>query len=565
VSLNYIAKEKSTLNTKNKRIFILEELIKQLETYFQNSKKNFAFGLQNFQGIREFTEIPLAPLTLLYGQNSAGKSTIHDAIEFIYYFFSGESDVATNHAYLTRWANQNRKTDPLTKKFIGKSDDVVISVSTNIGESVFWEWEETHSNIRYSAQGVTDLLFNRSSSIPFRLDVHFSDADDWSIRQCRLFLSDEIFADFVFDDCYGREGLWDEYGLLKINKNHPVFALIDTYYQGNLENLSKWPYHNEGEEDGWFLFFDMDVNPVVSLKTLFNWYDVDQCLFDRKPTPEIIEFRYFLLSLIFIPAIAIKNQFNFSSVPPLRPIPSKQSAIVRLGLQSFDKMRAWDAVAEMVLKKFLNEKNSEGLFSGSFADLDKINRWLGHDHFLNTGYELTGQCALIVPGDLFFDETLSSVEKLNAQRNIEAEVHLKLINKANNCLVEIEDVGVGISQLIPVLLALTQAVSFRQNEIKAFIQQPELHLHPKLQSHLADALIESINDKPATIIAETHSEHILLRLLRRIRETYNSDIKNKLFGLSANDVSVLYVDKLADGSSKIFPLRIGSIWLSGSF
>jgi hypothetical protein len=47
-----------------------------------------------------------------------------------------------------------------------------------------------------------------------------------------------------------------------------------------------------------------------------------------------------------------------------------------------------------------------------------------------------------------------------------------------------------------------------------------------------------------------------LRLLRRIRETSKSDIKNKLIGLSAEHVSVLYVDKLEDGSSKIFPLRI---------
>ena len=51
--------------------------------YLQQCPKERWIALQNFQGIRGYTKIPLAPITLLYGQNSAGKSSIHDVFHFI--------------------------------------------------------------------------------------------------------------------------------------------------------------------------------------------------------------------------------------------------------------------------------------------------------------------------------------------------------------------------------------------------------------------------------------------------------------------------------------------------
>ena len=51
--------------------------------YLDKCPRERWIGLQNFQGIRGYTKIPLAPITLLYGQNSAGKSSIHDVFHFI--------------------------------------------------------------------------------------------------------------------------------------------------------------------------------------------------------------------------------------------------------------------------------------------------------------------------------------------------------------------------------------------------------------------------------------------------------------------------------------------------
>ncbi|MFA5017995.1 MAG: AAA family ATPase [Methylobacter sp.] len=59
------------------------KILEPLEEYYANSPKQFSLGLQNFQSIREYTKIPLAPITLIYGQNSAGKSAIHDGLIFL--------------------------------------------------------------------------------------------------------------------------------------------------------------------------------------------------------------------------------------------------------------------------------------------------------------------------------------------------------------------------------------------------------------------------------------------------------------------------------------------------
>ena len=58
------------------------------------------------------------------------------------------------------------------------------------------------------------------------------------------------------------------------------------------------------------------------------------------------------------------------------------------------------------------------------------------------------------------------------------------------------------------------------------IEQPELHLHPKLQANLADLFIRSAEKNNNTFILETHSEHIILRLKRRQREHVEANDKS---------------------------------------
>lgn len=86
--------------------------------------------------------------------------------------------------------------------------------------------------------------------------------------------------------------------------------------------------------------------------------------------------------------------------------------------------------------------------------------------------------------------------------------------------VSLPDVGFGVSQILP---ALVQAFYCPAGSI-VWMEQPEIHLHPQVQAHLADAFISAIsayeNGRPRNVqlIVETHSEHFLNRLQRRIAE-----------------------------------------------
>ena len=74
------------------------------------------------------------------------------------------------------------------------------------------------------------------------------------------------------------------------------------------------------------------------------------------------------------------------------------------------------------------------------------------------------------------------------------------------------------------------------------MEQPEIHLHPALQAELGDVFIEAaLGERQNTFILETHSEHLILRLMRRMRETYlHKD--TGLPPITPVDVSVLYVE-----------------------
>ncbi|MBV5330587.1 MAG: DUF3696 domain-containing protein, partial [Chlorobium sp.] len=86
--------------------------------------------------------------------------------------------------------------------------------------------------------------------------------------------------------------------------------------------------------------------------------------------------------------------------------------------------------------------------------------------------------------------------------------------------VKITDVGFGVSQVLPALVA---AFYCPPNSV-VWMEQPEIHLHPQVQAELADVFISAIKaredgrDRNVQMIVESHSEHFLNRLQRRIAE-----------------------------------------------
>jgi hypothetical protein len=137
-------------------------------------------------------------------------------------------------------------------------------------------------------------------------------------------------------------------------------------------------------------------------------------------------------------------------------------------------------------------------------------------------------------------QIVKTIEKSDSDRIRE----LVLVDQRTNTVVTHRDVGIGISQVLPVLV-----MAYGSRGKLLAMEQPEIHLHPALQAELGDVFIEAaLGERKNTFILETHSEHLILRLMRRMRETYQRK-ETGVPSVTPADVSVLYVEP--DGTRSI--------------
>jgi len=125
------------------------------------------------------------------------------------------------------------------------------------------------------------------------------------------------------------------------------------------------------------------------------------------------------------------------------------------------------------------------------------------------------------------------------------------------------EVGTGISQILPVVVAASAGGSRL-----VCIEQPELHVHPRVQGALGDLFIAMTESRQ--FVLETHSEHLLLRLLKRIRQTSEGSIGSESSPVRPTDLSVQYFI-LNEGKVELKRLRVNDrgdfegLWPDGFF
>lgn len=102
---------------------------------------------------------------------------------------------------------------------------------------------------------------------------------------------------------------------------------------------------------------------------------------------------------------------------------------------------------------------------------------------------------------------------------------------------DLTSVGVGISQVLPLLVGCLLA----PRGTTFLLEQPELHLHPKVQSILADFFL-GLTKVGKQVIVETHSEYLINRLRRRVAEDESDTL--------ADDIQIYFVER--EGGESIF-------------
>jgi predicted ATPase len=118
--------------------------------------------------------------------------------------------------------------------------------------------------------------------------------------------------------------------------------------------------------------------------------------------------------------------------------------------------------------------------------------------------------------------------------------------------VKLTDVGFGVSQALPVIVQCFYATP----NSTVLVEQPEIHLHPSVQSSLADLFVAAISAREdgaprgVQLIVESHSEHLLRRLQRLIAEEKVSKNDVAIYfcypGPNGSDVDLLELNEYGD-------------------
>lgn len=255
-------------------------------------------------------------------------------------------------------------------------------------------------------------------------------------------------------------------------------------------------------------------------------------------TPRVNGLRRLLSEMVLGSARLIRDYLSeMTYIGPLREIPSRsyRPQVTPDEARWASGLAAWDLLYSDRSRELMGE----------------VNGWLSDENRLGTGYQLERVEFKEVPVPSAFhlkferglnEDDIAELQELYASLKGRTEIALRDFRKG--ILVAPGDVGVGISQMVPVVIAALR----KRNGVLA-IEQPELHIHPAIQVGIGDLFINAIRANPdglptagKTLLIESHSEHILLRLLRRVRETTDKELPPGVVGLNAEDLSVIYVE-----------------------
>jgi hypothetical protein len=229
------------------------------------------------------------------------------------------------------------------------------------------------------------------------------------------------------------------------------------------------------------------------------------------------------------------------SIGPLRAVPTKESQPQTIPTQKewFDGSAGWACLVreQECILPIISKKLDRGIYKELSNEIDaalgantitKTDIWLS-----KLGYQLASEQAVGKQNLLYAQASIMQLDEWFSGS-------LGLYDLHNKVFVQPSDTGVGVSQLLPLIVA---AVTIKKGFVA--IEQPELHVHPRVQVDVGD-LLTQIVDGP-NFIVETHSEHIILRLLKRIRQTTDGELPEGFLPVTPDDVSINYLNSSEHG------------------
>jgi hypothetical protein len=500
--------------------------------------------LSGFQAFLKPSTIPVSPITLIYGPNSAGKSAIYDAIDLLCRFFDSRGT--------SRSGNDWPFLDAASRRYA-------------IARDWHQECEEKYGpdplllSVTFSCPGycVFDPHLMTSGYLPFDL-LNSLRTQESIIKASIGFLApwDQSRLQLTFDLDGHELYRFNEGESVAFNTRHPIYgtegAKLPQCSKGGANSspvsLSTWaeirgnismngPHEMSWEKLAKSINPDEKplTNPLVWYEALNEFAHVhnlllgqlvktafDACTFDIVEASRTIpEARHLTFALTDECDIADPGSLHFQLNSAAR-----YAEVVR-------------SAAALELIKTSKASSPEQLADGGALAVS-INQTLADHLYTDKGYRLDVDLTKLVPE--------SGTNR--AKHKVPAWLVNLCLRDSSGRRLSFADVGSGIGYVLPAIVALWTTR-------RCFVQQPELHLHPALQTSLGDALIEAAKDM-RTFLIETHSEHILLRILKRVRQTEADPARAGAYQIDPGSISIVYCEPRADGTTRAVTLKVTS-------
>ena len=514
--------------------------------------------IENFKGIGDAVTIPIRPITLLFGKNSAGKSTVLQALRYLRGICNG-----------------------LNQKLEASHDHDIYKILKAVHTVCDHSYDLKYREVLNSVQ--TDKLEKISIADLSNIDSHPSEV----LKSIQKLIEDADLLESKDEEKFQAEGEAFERGEI---------------YPGRFTNLGSFPSlvhrHEFNRKIRIRLEFDIKSKQAKFLNRILSLAIIPEDIvnlqsagieivtgWDEKQRVIYLDsYKYALNGAEWI-CITPANKPMSEEADVRRPIdltiyshPITQA--IKLGLSKSELLTeylSWllgtdngaslnknalmnlrPGLEENVLKWLVEDviKEVYGIVIEELPDI----RHLGpvrdvlprhHNSPLSMSNSTVSRWAMGLEAWDALAQNPQLVEKTNRYmidvlklgysiRLFEDSEHrIQLYDETHKIYLHPLDVGFGISQVIPVLVG---ALDDSQSSGVFAIEQPELHIHPALQVALGDVFIDGIKNSNRTMLIETHSEHLLLRIMRRMRETFEDRIEENRFPVTPDDIAVLFVE-----------------------
>jgi hypothetical protein len=480
-------------------------------------------SLTNFKGFGEKASVDFRPITLLFGANSAGKSSVLQALLY------------------AREIMERRNMDPDRTKLGGAAVDL---------------------------GGFRNIVHNHNSDLPivlrFDLDLRKVDLIDYckpeDVKTEELEQMEELSGG-IASAWIQIQIKWGKIAAEPVQADYevaidgaPIARILTESGTGSNHRVQFNDHHP------WIYLESLESGAYTNLsgsEHVADWRDTSVSEIDNRAGTSrdfetlLDEIRYVLaahdlgvdgavlkFALLSVGEYLLHQLKQLRYLGPIRAVPDRSYTPTTTPDASrwSDGIAAWDWI-----------------HSCSEEQLSDLNKWLLRPDRLNAGYrvdvkrfkELDAQSmamiALSEESDFLdnYDMIRREIEALPTKTRI-------LLRQERDFLdVMPQDVGIGVSQVIPVIVA-----ALIPREGLTVMEQPELHIHPAIQVALGDLFIQQTHADiglEKQFIIETHSEHLLLRLLRRVRETTEGSAPTAL-DLSPENLAIYYVEATTEGT-----------------